>query len=284
VTYDALLREVTKKALKYNKEVEAIKLLLLELSGLAPHEFYVALKEEVDDAFALSFKEKADLYMIDAVPIQHILGYSYFYGYTFQVSKDVLIPRVETEQLVEHVLYYYDHYFTNQKVKVIDLGTGSGCIGLTLAKEEPNMYVTVTDISEKALDIARVNGKNLGVDSHYVKSDWFSDVKGKYDIILSNPPYIPSDEDVQDIVKKEPEVALYGGGTGTIFYQHILSHVKPYMNETCLIGFEHGYQQRDAILDLVHMYLPEAHVIQLKDLQGRDRFTFLGFGGVLKDD
>ncbi len=284
MTYDQLLKDVTKKALAYNKEAEAIKLLLLELSGLAPHEFYLALREQADDDFVYSFKEKSDLYIVEDVPVQHILGYSYFYGHKFNVSDAVLIPRVETEQLVENILYYYDKYFTNQTLDVIDLGTGSGCIGLSLAVEEPNMHVTVTDISEDALKVTKENGQLLGVDVNYLVSDWFSQVSGKFDMIISNPPYIPAAEDVQDIVKKEPSVALYGGDTGTTFYEHILKHVKPFMKERCLIGFEHGYQQKADILAFAHMYLPEAKVIQLKDLQGRDRFTFLGFKGVLEDE
>lgn len=284
MTYDGLLKAVSKKALHYNKEVEAIKLLLLELSGLEPHEFFMSLNKEVQHDFEKMFIEKADLYIINHVPVQHILGYSYFYGYKFKVSDAVLIPRVETEQLVEHILYYYDSYFSNQKVDVIDLGTGSGCIGLSLAKEEPNMSVTVTDISEDALAVTKENGKALDVTARYLLSDWFSNVHGKFDIIISNPPYIPSDEEVQDIVKKEPSVALYGGGSGVIYYEHILKHIKPYMKEKCLVGFEHGYQQKEAIYALAKTYAPEAQIIQLKDLQGRDRFTFLGFGGVLQDE
>ncbi len=284
MTYDQLLREVSKKAVQHDKEEEAIKLLLLELSGLAPHAFYLALKEEVDAAFVQSFTKKADDYIFNHVPVQHILGYSYFYGHKFNVSDAVLIPRVETEQLVENILYYYDKYFQNQNLNLIDLGTGSGCIGLSLAKEEPHLHVTVTDISEDALVVAKKNGKSLDVDVRYIASDWFSNVKGKFDMIISNPPYIPAAEDVQDIVKKEPSVALYGGDSGITFYEHILKHVKPFMKERCLIGFEHGYQQKEAILKLAHIHLPDAKVIQLKDMQGKDRFTFLGFKGVLSDE
>ncbi len=284
MTYDQLLKEVTKKAISYHKETEAIKLLLLELSGFAPHDFYLSLQTEVDEAFVAFFKEKADQYIVNHIPVQHILGYSYFYGHKFHVSDEVLIPRVETEQLVEHILYYYDKYFNQQTLDVIDLGTGSGCIGLSLAAEEPHLSVTVTDISEEALAVTKKNGNQLQVDVTYIVSDWFSHVKGTFDMIISNPPYIPDDEDVQDIVKKEPEIALYGGDTGTRFYQHILAHVKPYMKERCLIGFEHGYQQKEQILAFAKQYVPEAKIIQLKDLQGRDRFTFLGFGGVLNDE
>lgn len=270
--------------MQFDKEPEAIKLLLLELSGLKPHEFFMSLKTEAPFEFTKLFMEKADLYIIDHVPVQHILGYSYFYGHVFKVSDAVLIPRVETEQLVENILYYYDKYFTNQHVDVIDLGTGSGCIGLSLAKEEPKMSVMLTDISEEALKVTKENGKSLGVDVKYSQSDWFEHVTGTFDIIISNPPYIPDFEDVQDIVKKEPSVALYGGQTGTDYYQHILKHVTPYMKERCLIGFEHGYQQKAEIKAFVGHYLPDAKVIQLKDLQGRDRFTFIGIGDVLKDE
>lgn len=284
MTYEKLLKHVSQKAVQHQKEVEAIKLLLLELSGLEPHAFYLALKQEVDKTFEKEFIQKADLYILKDVPVQHILGYSYFYGHQFLVSDAVLIPRLETEQLVEHILYYYDKYFENKILNAIDLGTGSGCIGLTLAKEEPKLHMTVTDISEEALAVTRQNGQRLNVDVKYIQSDWFSNVAGQFDIIVSNPPYIPDDEDVQDIVKKEPSVALYGGHTGTRFYHHILQHIKPFMEQKCLVAFEHGYQQKEEIRSFIELFLPEANIIQLKDMQGKDRFTFLGFGGVLNDE
>ncbi len=284
MTYEALLRKVSQFAVEHDEEVEAIKLLLMELSPLDAHQFYLNQREEVPADLEKDFIEKSMLYMIDHVPVQHILGYAFFYGYQFHVNEHVLIPRVETEQLVENTLYYYDKYFENENIKLLDLGTGSGCIGVTLAKEENHLDVMISDVSSDALEVAKKNADALKANVKAVLSSWFENIDGKFDIIISNPPYIPDDEVVQDIVQKEPEVALYGGKTGTDYYELILREIKPYLKEKALIGFEHGYQQRALIASYVKKYFPEARLVQLKDLQGKDRMTFVGIGGVLEDE
>jgi len=284
VTYETLLKEVSTLALDHQKEAEAIKLLLMELSSFDAHQFYLNINQEVPSDFEKSFREKANLYIIDHIPVQHILGYAFFYGYNFTVNEHVLIPRVETEQLVENTLYYYDKYFGNKTLDVLDLGTGSGCIGLTLAKEEQNLNVTISDVSQKALDTALLNAKKLDISVKGILSSWFENIDHKFDMIISNPPYIPDDEIVEDIVQKEPDVALYGGKTGTDFYLHILKHIKPYLKDRALIGFEHGYQQKAQIAAYVKTYFKDAKLIQLKDYQGKDRMTFIGIGGVLDDE
>lgn len=284
MTYETLLKEVSTLALNHQKEAEAIKLLLMELSSFDAHQFYLNINQEVPSDFEKSFREKANLYIIDHIPVQHILGYAFFYGYNFTVNEHVLIPRVETEQLVENTLYYYDKYFGNKTLDVLDLGTGSGCIGLTLAKEEQNLNVTISDVSQKALDTALLNAKKLDISVKGILSSWFENIDHKFDMIISNPPYIPDDEIVEDIVQKEPDVALYGGKTGTDFYLHILKHIKPYLKDRALIGFEHGYQQKAQIAAYVKTYFKDAKLIQLKDYQGKDRMTFIGIGGVLDDE
>ena len=284
MTYETLLKEVSTLALDHQKEAEAIKLLLMELSSFDAHQFYLNINQEVPSDFEKSFREKANLYIIDHIPVQHILGYAFFYGYNFTVNEHVLIPRVETEQLVENTLYYYDKYFGNKTLDVLDLGTGSGCIGLTLAKEEQNLNVTISDVSQKALDTALLNAKKLDISVKGILSSWFENIDHKFDMIISNPPYIPDDEIVEDIVQKEPDVALYGGKTGTDFYLHILKHIKPYLKDRALIGFEHGYQQKAQIAAYVKTYFKDAKLIQLKDYQGKDRMTFIGIGGVLDDE
>lgn len=281
MTYEQLLKFSQKEAVKFNKEVEAVKLLLMELSNQDPHSFYLNLKSEVDEQFKIYFEEQLTKYLKQDIPVQHLIGHAYFYGHAFLVNEHVLIPRSETEQLVEEVLYLYDQYFENEKVRVLDLGTGSGCIGLTLSLEELNMDVSVSDISLKALEVARKNSEKLKTNVSIIHSDLFEDVKGVFDIIVSNPPYIPDEEALENIVKKEPDVALFGGSLGVDFYEKILKHIKPFLKEKALIAFEHGYMQKDVIKAFVNKHLPEAIVIQKKDLQQKDRFTFVGMGGVL---
>ena len=282
MTYEQLLKLAYQKAKLHHKEEEACRLLLMEISNQDAHQFYLQFKQEVEPSFVDRYLMLLDQYLIHHVPVQHLIGHSYFFGYPFTVNKDVLIPRSETEQLVENILLYYDTYFENQKVDVLDLGTGSGCIGLTLALEEKNMNVTISDISDQALKVAEQNRDKLKAKAKLVLSDLFEDIPQKFDIIVSNPPYIPDDEIVQDIVSKEPSIALYGGKLGTDFYEKILQSAKRHLKERALIAFEHGYQQKELIYQYAIKQFPHVTILQMKDLQGKDRFTFVGIGGILK--
>lgn len=284
MTQEALLRYAYKQAKLFNGEEEACKYLLMELSNLDPHAFYMAMKIDVEPTLEKTFKEALKRYLEDHIPVQHIIGYSYFFGHKLIVNEHVLIPRPETEQLVEHVLYYIDAYFSTGTIDVLDLGTGSGCIGLTLAKEESRCRVVASDISESALIVAKQNQNNLDVDVELTVSDLFHNIKQRFHIIVSNPPYIPDQEHVDDIVKKEPSVALYGGTLGIDFYERILREAKLYIGSKALIAFEHGYQQKALLAQFARMYYPNSTIIQVKDLAGKDRFTFIGLGGVLENE
>ena len=281
MTYEQLLKTAYQKARTHQKEEEACKLLMLEISGLEAHQFYLSLKHEIDMQFVEKYLTMLDQYLVHHVPIQHLLGYAYFYGHSFMVNQHVLIPRNETEELVEHILYYYDQHFQHKKINVLDLGTGSGCIGLSLALEEKNMQVTLSDISDQALNVARYNMEKHHLNVKLILSDLFDDMSDSFDIIVSNPPYIPDDEVVEDIVKKEPHIALYGGKLGTEFYEKILKQAKPFLKDKAIIAFEHGYQQKEDIKSYVLKHYPQASILQLKDMQGKDRFTFIGLGGIL---
>lgn len=278
---EAIVKKYEKLAEKNNKEAESIKWLIMELSFYSPSQFYLHLKDEMTESFEKMIDEAANKYIFEHIPVQHILGFSYFFGYKFKVNHDVLIPRRETEELVEEVLFIYDQYFEDKDVKALDLGTGSGCIAITLNLEEDHMHLTATDISDLALSVAKENNQELGAKVDFIKSNWFDEVKGKFDIIVANPPYIPSNEQVDEIVKQEPGVALYGGDTGVEPYEIILKHANQFLNEKGLIAFEHGYQQSADIKALVETYLPDAKVMQKKDMQGKDRMTLIGMGGVL---
>lgn len=279
---EKVIQTYEKLALDNNKEPESIKWLIMELSFYTPSQFYLNLKTEMNESFIKMVDEAARKYIFESIPVQHILGFSYFYGYKFKVNDDVLIPRRETEELVEEVLSIYDEYFEGQNVNVLDLGTGSGCISVTLSLEEKKMNVKASDISAEALEVAKANNKELGANVNFVVSNWFDQIEGKFDIIVANPPYIPDNEEVQDIVEKEPSIALYGGSDGLSPYEIILSRASKYLNNKALIAFEHGYTQSEAIKNIVLKYFKDAIVIQKKDMQGKDRMTFVGLGGVLK--
>lgn len=271
-------------AIKHNAEVEAIKWLIMELLEYTATEIYLKQDEMLNDEQVALIDLNVKKYVLDKIPVQHLLGYAYFYGYKFGVNQDVLIPRRETEELVENILIYYDKYFAQKLVDVIDLGTGSGCIGITLAKEEANLVVIAADVSDKALVIAKENAYRLNVNVELIESNWWKNVKGEFDILVANPPYIPNGEAIGNTVDKEPEVALYGGDSGLVYYEEILKGAKQHLKSQALIGFEHGYQHNEELMNLINQYFPESIVIQKKDLQGLDRFTFIGIGGVLNDE
>ncbi|VEU82893.1 peptide chain release factor N(5)-glutamine methyltransferase [Acholeplasma hippikon] len=279
---EKVIQTYEKLAIENNKEPESIKWLIMELSFYTPSQFYLNLKTEMNESFIQMVDEAARKYIFESIPVQHILGFSYFYGYKFKVNNDVLIPRRETEELVEEVLSIYDEYFEGNEVDVLDLGTGSGCISVTLSLEEPNMNVTASDISEDALKVALANNDELGAKVNFKVSNWFDQIDGKFDIIVANPPYIPDHEAVQDIVEKEPSIALFGGLDGLNPYEIILSCASKYLKDKALIAFEHGYTQSEAIKAIALKYFPNATIRQKKDMQGKDRMTFVGLNGVLK--
>ncbi len=238
-----------------------------------------SLQEEIPEVLEQKMLEAIDEYLVKNRPVQHIIGYSYFYGYKMKVSEDVLIPRPETEELVGYVLAKYDEVFDGKAVKVADIGTGSGAIAIALAKEEPQMTLSASDISEDALIIARENANNNDAKVDFVAGNMlepFIERGEKFDILVSNPPYIPDDEYVESIVlENEPHIALFGGNDGMHFYDIILSNASKILNPTSIIAFEHSFSKRLAMEKLVKKYFPSAKLEQIKDLNGKDRFTIV---------
>lgn len=209
------------------------------------------------------------------IPVQYIVGNVDFYGYTFKVNKNTLIPRFETELLVEKTIKYINKYFNNE-IKILDIGTGSGCIAITLNKLLDNSRVTAVDISKNALDVARENSKINNTDVNFIESDVFSDINDKYDVIISNPPYISYDEDIMDVVyNNEPHMALYADDNGLYFYDKILMECRKYLNDRFFIAFEIGYKQGNDIINIINKYFDNVNISLEKDYSGRDRFIFV---------
>ena len=207
-------------------------------------------------------------------PVQYIIGNVDFYGYKFEIDKRVLIPRFETEELIEKTINYLKSFPDN--VKIIDLGTGSGCIAITLKKLLPQASIIAVDISEQALEVARVNASNLKADITFIKSDMLDGVDGTFDVIISNPPYIAYDEEIMKIVKNnEPKQALYAANEGLYYYEQILKNCPKYLQNKFLIAFEIGQTQGEKIKSLAYKYLDNITVDIVKDIQGLDRFIFI---------
>ena len=208
-------------------------------------------------------------------PVQYIVGNVDFYGLNFTVNKNVLIPRFETEELVEKLIIYIQKYF-NKTISILDLGTGSGCIAITLKSKIPNSMVVASDISNEALEVARYNAKKNNLDIEFINSDIYSNITGSFDVIASNPPYIAYDEEIMEIVKNnEPNIALYADNNGLYFYEEIIKNAKNYLNKQSIIAFEIGEKQGLDIIKLAKKNFPNSQIILEKDLQQRDRFIFI---------
>lgn len=207
-------------------------------------------------------------------PVQYIVGNVDFYNYNFIVNKNVLIPRFETEELVDQTIKKTKEFFKN-KVDILDIGTGSGAIAITL-KKELDSNVTATDISKEALVVAKENASRNNVDINFINTDIYKNINNKFDIIISNPPYISTSEEIEEIVKNnEPKVALYADNNGLYFYEEILKNIKSILKDKYLICFEIGETQFQSIKEFKEKYLPESKIELKKDLQGRDRMVFI---------
>jgi release factor glutamine methyltransferase len=208
-------------------------------------------------------------------PVQYIVGNVDFYGYKINVNKNVLIPRFETEELVFKTINLIKKNL-NENIKVLDIGTGSGCISIALKKEIPGLDITAVDISEDALVVAKNNALENNCEINFIKSDLFNNIDDKYDLIISNPPYISYDEQIMDIVKKnEPHLALYAKNNGLYFYEEIIKNSSNYLNDKNIIAFEIGYLQANEIKKMAHKYYPNSNIIIEKDMQEKDRFVFI---------
>lgn len=207
-------------------------------------------------------------------PVQYIVGNVDFYGYNFIVNKNVLIPRFETEELVEKTINYIKQYF-NKKVDIVDLGTGSGCIAITL-KKEIDCNVDAVDISNKALELAKLNAKRNNTIINFYHGNMLEPLNKKYDVIISNPPYIAYNEKIMDIVKyNEPHNALYAADNGLYFYKQIIKNSKKYLKDKNIMAFEIGSNQGLVLKEYIAKYYKTAKIIIEKDLSLNDRFLFI---------
>ena len=208
-------------------------------------------------------------------PIQYIIGNVDFYGNIINVNESVLIPRFETELLVDKTIKKISEIFNNKEIDILDLGTGSGCIAITL-KKNINSSVDALDISKEALEVAKENAKNNNVNINFINKDMTTYKEKKYDVIISNPPYIRYDEEIMAIVKNnEPHLALYAEDNGLYFYKKIIDNIPYITKEKYLVCFEIGYLQATEIVDYAKKQLDNINIFVEKDYSNKDRFIFI---------
>lgn len=257
---------------KYISSTET-KMLLGKATGYDFLELINHLNEKVSNNQESEFKRLIEIRMNNK-PTQYIINSTCFYGIDLYVNENVLIPRFETEELVENTLKIIEGQMNNPKV--LDLCCGSGAIAIAIKNKLPNSKVTMSDISSKALEVAKINKDKYDLEIEIIESDLFQSINDKYDVIISNPPYIKTNEEIDLLVKEnEPALALYAGDDGLYFYDKILSTISNHLNDRYLIAFEIGETQKNDIFKLIDKYLPNTNYICKKDLSNRDRMIFI---------
>ncbi|QGG49943.1 peptide chain release factor N(5)-glutamine methyltransferase [Lysinibacillus pakistanensis] len=211
-------------------------------------------------------------------PVQYCVGSEEFYGRSFIVDESVLIPRPETEELVLGTINRLDKLFNKQTLKLADIGTGSGAIAISMKLECPDLSVVATDLSERALMTAQKNAENLAATIDFRLGDLTSPLVGeRFDIILSNPPYIAFDEakEMSSIVlEHEPHSALFAEEEGLILYRKLAEQLPAIVNKPALIGLEIGYTQGEQVAKFFKNSFPQSTISIEKDINGRPRMIF----------
>ena len=271
-----LFSDFEEELIRQGEEAESLSFVYRSLKNLSFTDFVFALQQEVmeeEEVFVKGIFQQLATHK----PAQYIIGQADFYGMQLKVDERVLIPRPETEELVELILA--ENPETN--LSVLDIGTGSGAVALALAKNRPDWSVTAADISQDALDLASENAKNQKFNIFFKKSDCFAEISEKYDIIVSNPPYISREDESEvglNVLYSEPHLALFAAEDGLAIYRRIAEDAKDYLKDGGKIYLEIGYKQGQSVPELFSKHLPEKRVRTLKDQFGQDRMVVVDDG------
>ena len=271
-----IFKDFEEKLIVQGEEAESLSFVYRSLKNLSFTDFIFTLQQEVTEE-EKQFVEEIYKKLAAHIPAQYIIGHAEFFGMELKVDERVLIPRPETEELVELILSENPE----KNLKILDIGTGSGAIALALAKNRPDWSVTAADISQDALDLAMENAKAQDLNLSFIKSDCFSEISAKYDIIVSNPPYISREDHEEvglNVLHSEPYLALFADEDGLAIYRRIAEDSKNYLNDGGKIYLEIGYKQGQSVPVLFMENLPEKRVRTLKDQFAQDRMVVIDDG------
>lgn len=267
------IKEKETYASSHGLEKEAIKKILIESCYKSYTNLIMNYNNEIDSHYFNIVDNLVSEYLYEEKPVQYIFGYAYFCGLKLKVNSKVLIPRPETELLVEKAL---EEINVNHYQNVLDIGTGSGAIAIAI-KKMSDVKVTAVDISLEALDVAIENAKTYALDINFIQSDLFSNVVDTYDMIVSNPPYIDENDidNIDKIVyKNEPHLALFSPDFGLYYYKKIIDNLDKYLNQNGILIMEIGEKQASMISD----YLNRKDIYQMnviKDYNNLDRVVVI---------
>ena len=271
-----IFKDFEEKLIAQGEEAESLSFVYRSLKNLSFTDLIFTLQQEVTEE-EKQFVEEIYKKLVAHIPAQYIIGHADFFGMQLKVDERVLIPRPETEELVELILTENPE----KNLKVLDIGTGSGAIALALAKNRPDWSVAAADISQDALDLSLENANAQNLNLSFIKSDCFSEISSKYDIIVSNPPYISREEQEEvglNVLHSEPHLALFADEDGLAIYRRIAEDSKDYLNDGGKIYLEIGYKQGQNVPALFMENLPEKRVRTLKDQFGQDRMVVIDDG------
>jgi len=262
---------------RQDKEESLAKFLLMYMLDETSEQFSNKLSEELSVEQENRYFDLINKNINEDTPLSHLVGFDYFYDRKFKVTKDVLSPRMETEELIYMVLEYIKKS-KKDSFRILDLCTGSGIIAITLKKEIVEKYteIVASDISEKALSIAIENANNNNANITFIKSDLFDNISGKFDLIISNPPYISYKDKItikDSVLNYDPHLALFAEEDGIYFYRKIIENAVHYLSKDGVIFFEIGYDQKEKILELGknNNFITTVY----KDINDRDRIAKL---------
>ena len=267
------------------REAFAAEILMRHVLGdVSRTEMLMRLHDQMGDKMYQQLKAAVERH-VEGEPVQYITGKEEFYGRTFSVNKEVLIPRPETEELVEHTLALIsEHFGDDETVSVADIGTGSGAISVTMALEDDRLQVYTVDIAEESIEVAKGNAERLGAEVEFILGDLlqpFMEKDMKLDVVVSNPPYIPDHEiEVLDTIVKdrEPMRALSGGEDGYVFYRRFMEELPLVLKEKAIVGFEVGAGQGETVAAMLRITFPGSEVYVNEDISGKDRMVFAVLG------
>ncbi|SFE09452.1 release factor glutamine methyltransferase [Lentibacillus persicus] len=272
------------------REPKMAELLLQHYLGVSRAKFFTMMREDVPEDVLSDFQDALSKHAETGVPLEHITGFAPFYGRHFLVNEHTLIPRPETEELIEMVLQSLPAEIEAEPITIADIGTGSGIIAITLALELPQAVVYATDISAKALKVAGKNAERLGADITFLQGDYLEPLieqQIKPDIVIANPPYISLDEKtlLSDTVKNfDPAEALFADENGLGAYKAISNRLRSTLNpDGGSVFFEIGDRQGKDVQRLLKSALPEIDVSVIRDMNGKERIVH-GTYGMLSSD
>ena len=271
-----IFKDFEEKLIAQGEEAESLSFVYRSLKELSFTDFIFTLQQEATEE-EKQFVEEIYKKLAAHIPAQYIIGHAEFFGIQLKVDERVLIPRPETEEIVDLILTENPE----KNLKVLDIGTGSGAIALALAKNRPDWSVTAADISEDALELATENAKRQNLDLTFIRTDCFSEISSKYDIIVSNPPYISREDQEEvglNVLHSEPHLALFADEDGLAIYRRIAEDSKDYLNDGGKIYLEIGYKQGQSVPNLFRKNFPEKRVRTLKDQFGQDRMVVIDDG------